>query len=242
MSTSSPEEKQDIDPSQDHNHKPSQRGKQTPKRPPVQRILITGVDELSTSVIGSKLTRICPTLRSTRPTFSKTPSGSGIILSHPSAYSIIDLNLDDKLFGEGYRFKLSRMSNTPPTLFVRGIPKHLTNDDILDAIIGAYKVTRLRTIQSRAYIKFTNEETRALALRDGVTIRNSTLLFEIPLPQSCRRCFSQDHQYCQEPPRCFRCVEDSHTIKDCENEMFCMLCSKTDHVTRACPKYRRWQT
>ena len=137
-------------------------------------------------MILSALSRAHDPFRRQRPTLTKTPSGVGVVLSHPQAHSLIDASLPDDFFGTDHRFTMKVMDDRPPRLYLRGIPSYLSNEDLLDSIPGVYKVKRLTKIQSRAYVTFTNAKTMALALRDGVTIGKTNLVFEVPHPQACR--------------------------------------------------------
>ena len=236
----------DVDRGQPNSFSKSAEPLQTPrppvKRPPRQRLLLSGVDHLPTSTILSSLCRLYEPFRSQRPTLSRAPSKTGVILTHPEAHSLIAQGIPDDIFGPSHRFTMAPMTDQQPRLFLRGIPHQVTNDDLLDAVKGACKVRRLKDIQSRAYVTFTDETTMALTLRDGVTIGRTDLIFEVPHPQCCRTCLSRDHRRCQGNPRCLRCGEEGHMAKSCKAPARCFLCGQDDsHSPLKCPEYRQWQ-
>ena len=207
-----------------------------------QRVVLHGVDHVNSSTISSVLGRLHPSFRRPLPTYRPTPSGHGIILTHPEANLLLDLDVPDDLFGSRTRFGVTPLSSSRSSLFVRNIPSDLTNDDLLVIIPGSFKVRRLRNSATKAFVDFTDDQSMALALRDGVTIKRTSLVFEVPNPSPCRVCLSRDHRRCEGRPVCYRCGSPDQLSRVCEQATCCLICGQEgDHTTLKCPDLRQWQ-
>lgn len=214
----------------------------TSKYPPNQRVLLLGVDHVPKNVIVSTLVRLVDAFRRLPPTLRTRPSGRGIILSHPQAQVLFDLDLAEDMFGARTKFTVTQSVPRSPSIFIRGIPRNITNDDLLDLIQGACHVRRLRTSPSKAFIRVTSKVAAARLIRDGARVGRSNLICEVPLRQVCPRCFSTDHSRCDNNPKCFRCGSLDHMLKDCDQPIKCLHCDQNeDHFTRDCSQLRQWQ-
>lgn len=221
---------------QDDDPQPPQR------RRPLQRVLLQGVDEVSPSIVAAVLGRVNTTFKWPVPTFKPTPSGTGVIMSHPEANLLLSDDIPDDLFGSRTRFTVTPRSSTAPTLFVRNITTSISNDDLLVSIPGSFRIRRLKNMTSKAFVYFTDDVSRALVLRDGVTIGRTVLVFEVPKGTLCRVCHSREHQSCSDQPLCYRCGGSDHLANECINIEQCLFCGQEDdHLTRQCPEYHQWQ-
>lgn len=210
------------------------------RRSPVQRVMLSGIDDVPHHVIISRLSRLGIGLEKGQITLKSSKVGTGIIMSHREASKLLEVDIDDKLFGRSYRFTVTPVDAQTLTLYVSRLPENLDNNDLLEAIPGVYRIRRLPRDQTKAFVHVINDEARALLLRDGVSVQSHPLVFEVPKPHVCRSCLSTEHRHCTKK-RCTQCGSHNHLSAHCLEDTLCMFCDSNQHTIYRCPDYKKWQ-
>lgn len=212
-----------------------------PRRRPQKRVLLCGIDDIPHHVILSKLAKLNLGLERGPATLKASQGKTGIVLSHPDATKLLNANITDQLFGRRYRFSVESVSTTQLSLFIPYVPPNLTNNDLLEALPGVYRIRRLPKNKSKAFVQVVSDEARALLIRDGVSVRNQPIVFEVPKPHACRSCFSMDHRSCRQK-HCSRCLSPNHLVSHCQSSRpTCPMCKSNDHDLSKCADYKDWQ-
>ena len=150
---------------------------------------------------------------------------------HPQAHLLLD-SAPPGLFGPNVEFTIAEY--TGPIRATVFAPKNVTNTDILDTVIGAYRVKRWKGNSKGMHVYFSTREALAKAIRDGATIRDILIDFQAANRSPCGTCLSYEHASCAGPLRCSKCLSVAHSRSECKEEQaHCSFCEGS-HETRRC--------
>ena len=219
----------EINSSPSHHRSYRSRASELPKG-----VIIEGVSDLPPNVVVSRLKHYFRALRTGPYAISMLRSKRGFHFQHEHASAILS-NAPNNLFGKYKTFSIS-MYEPAPRVFVPFIPSNLTNDDLLRHIPGSFMVKRFERSKS-GFVFLLSEESQAILIRDGVTIKSRILEFELPFRSYCTSCFSLDHDSgdCGKPRACISCGNPSDHD---ECKLQCAYCGDLSHTIKQCPKLR----
>ena len=210
-----------------------------PRRPSLPwGVVFTGVEDMPIHILDRCLKNTDPTFRTGPRKWTKLKQG-GVHFQHHHAHSLLSASIPPDLFGKDKPLKLFIYAGTYiATAFA---PISVSNEDILDSVVGTFKVKRWKQLPRGMNVFFSSQVALAKAVRDGATIKGHIIDFQVARRRPCSRCLSLDHKSCDGQPICNWCCSDEHLRAECKAEQpYCIYCHEA-HVSRKCSQLKQMQ-
>ena len=213
----------------------SVRGRSGGRRALPWGVVFTGVEGIPVHILDKCLKNADSLFRTGARLWTKLRQG-GVHFQHQHALSLLGADLPHDLFGRNHPFRVSRY--TGPFVATAFAPKMVSNEAILDAVVGCFRVRRWKNHSRGMTVLFSSERALAKAVRDGATIKGQIVEFEVARRRPCSRCMGLDHRVCDQPKKCSRCCSEEHLRAECKaEEPWCLHC-QGNHYSRRCPELK----